>query len=420
LDVANCQKLTDLELYECSSLTTISLTNCPALNRACVEACNLQGTLDLSGCPNLVDIRSASNAGLTNYHFGPSGAGPLVRHFCARTNPQFNPNIASSMLTNFYSLSEWYMWNCGQTGALTSVSSNLTDVEIHNNALAYADFSGQSNMWQLLIDHNALTNVVITNCTALQHLEAQNNSLTTNALDDILAFLDQPNPSAIYVDLSFNTFPSASGYTHYASLTNNGVSVHIDFPDPNNVPGPTNAVTFVTYNQQPHLEVAVTNSPTIIWHWGDGHCETNVTHSTRDFGQPWVAKTNYVIIDPPDSLISFGQYQNSGDGHIASVTNLVAFPNLDTLWLWQDNLVSLDITNCPSLRHLHLAGNTNTCSSAVVDKWFISLNGTVTNQVSTNNVFYYPSGNGPGTPTSASWDARIQLTNNNWNLTPWP
>jgi hypothetical protein len=421
LDVANCQKLTDLELYECSSLTSISLTNCPALNRACVEACNLQGTLDLSGCPNLVDIRSASNAGLTNYHFGPGGAGPLVRHFCARTNPQFNPNIASSLLTNFYSLSEWYMWNCSQTGAAAPVSTNLYDVQIQFNALESANFTHQGNLWKILINDNALTNLLVGDCNNLRWLKAQNNRLTTSALDSVITNLTSMGGTYGNLDLSGNPeFPSVVGLQAADYLrTNLHWSVSLDTRGTGTA-GDTDSVTFVVRTPPGTSDVTMvlqTNSPaTITWHWSDGYTTNGATTVTYRFTNLTAypkLNTNYVTVSPPSAAYIFGKYQDDPPQGIVGIYSVSNFPNLWMLYLYDDDVQYLNLANCGSLRELHLAGNP--VSPAVCDQWFADMVAACPNPVETNSThFYYPD-----IATSASLTNRQTLANRNWTLIPY-
>src|SRR5207248_2645333 len=86
----------------------------------------------------------------------------------------------------------------------------------------------------LWAENNNLTNLVLTGCAGLLELRAQNNLLSTAQLDTLLAVLDSSAPGLQLVNLINNAqFPSAAGYTHYANLTNRGVTVYLDFPDSN-------------------------------------------------------------------------------------------------------------------------------------------------------------------------------------------
>jgi hypothetical protein len=208
----------------------VAVAKLPSLKRLCFESCDLQ-ELDLSGNPNLADIRAALNS-FSEIKMG-GGTGPKIWHWCIRDNPQLTQNF-QDVLTNFYALQELWVWNANQSGALTFVSTNLTDVEIYNNYYTSADFSGQSNLQFLWAENNYFTNLVLTGCSGLLELRAQNNLLDTPVLDALLTVLDTSAPDLQLVNLMNNAgLPSSVGYSHYASLTNRGVNVYVDFPDPN-------------------------------------------------------------------------------------------------------------------------------------------------------------------------------------------
>jgi hypothetical protein len=143
------------------------------VRRVCFEDCALQ-ELDLTGNTNLEDLRAALN-NYTNIVFD-SGVGPKVWHWCVRDNPQLTQQF-QEVLTNFYSLKEFLVWNANQRGPLAFVSTLLTNIEAHDNAYTSADLTGQSNLWQCLIGNNQLTNLVLTGCTAMQNLDVSQNHL---------------------------------------------------------------------------------------------------------------------------------------------------------------------------------------------------------------------------------------------------
>jgi hypothetical protein len=226
MDFRGFTQLRDAELWHCTNLQHVIITNLPFLRRACVEACTLR-ELDISGLPNFEEIRGALNQ-YSNIVCG-GGTGPLVWHFCVRDNPQITQDF-QTILTNFYSLREPWFWNCNQSGALKFVSTNLTDVEVFNNHYYSADFTGQSNMVELQIMGNVLTNLVIAGCTALQDFEANDNQLPTPVIDTLLTFLDTSCSNINYINLGNNSPPSGVGYAHYVSLTNQGINIVIDLP----------------------------------------------------------------------------------------------------------------------------------------------------------------------------------------------
>jgi len=223
LDFRGFTSLEAIECFYCTNLEGVVVSNLPSIKRVCFEACNLP-ELDISGNPTLEDFRAALNT-FTNVTIG-AGTGPKIWHFCTRENQNVTQRY-QDIMTNFYSLKEPWIWHNNQSGHLSFVSTNLTDVEAYGNAYTSADFTDQKNLQILFIDHNELTNLVITGCTNLQQLQAQNNQLTTAALDQILTDLDS-SPDLRLVDLTQNPEPpSAVGLMHYTNL--------ISRPNPPNV-----------------------------------------------------------------------------------------------------------------------------------------------------------------------------------------
>lgn len=225
LDFSGFTSLEAIECFHCTNLDGVVVSDLPAIKRLCFEACGLQ-QLDVSGNPNLEDLRAAVN-NFTNIIIG-NGTGPKIWHFCTRENRNITQRY-QDIMTNFYSLREPWIWHNNQSGHLAFVSTNLTDVETWGNAYTSADFTGQSKLELLWTYDNQLTNLVITGCTSLQELLADHNQLTTNALDQILTDLEScPDLQLVY--LQNNGYPSAIGYTHYHNLTNRA-TVYIDWPN---------------------------------------------------------------------------------------------------------------------------------------------------------------------------------------------
>jgi len=388
LDFTGFTALEVIECYSNSLLQHVEVTNLPALQRACFEGCNLR-ELDLSGNPNLGDVRGSLNS-FTNIVVG-RGTGPRVWHWCVGNNPQLQVQF-TDILTNFYSLREFYIWNDNQSGEFTVVSTNLMDLEAADNQFTSANLAGQSNLWYCSLEGNALTNLIITGCSAIRYLDAHQNSLTTNALDAILAELDAGAPALEQADLSENPqYPSPVGYTHYTNLTARGALVILDWPPrdggTNSVPGGTNAITFVTISRQPRLEIRTADgtTPEIRWHWGDGTEQTGVPIATHDFGSTGLF-TNYVEIIPPGSVTYFGAEYGLIDQGIRSVFGARNFPNLNFLYLYHESVTDLNLAGCSNLVQLHLASNP--VSVSVADQWFIELDNAVTGPVLNGNFHY--------------------------------
>jgi hypothetical protein len=226
LDFTGFNSLEVIESYECPNLQHAVLDHLPSLRRACVEICHLQD-LDISGDPNLEDLRAAANQ-FTKIVVG-EGTGPKLRHWCTRDNPQLNQHL-QDIMKDFYSLQECYLWNAHQSGALSFVSTNLTDVRAWQNAYTSADFSGQPKLTNCELYENRLTQLVLTTCANLEILDVHQNQLPTPVLDQLLALLDTTGTNLTRVDLSQNAGPvSSAGRVHYQNLVNRGVDVRVDF-----------------------------------------------------------------------------------------------------------------------------------------------------------------------------------------------
>lgn len=240
LNFTGFTSLEAIECFHCSNLEQVVVSKLPSLKRVCFEQCNLQ-ELDLTSDPNLEDVRAALNS-FSSITLG-AGTGPKIWHFCTRENFNITQDF-HTIMTNFYSLREPWIWHNNQSGALKFVSTNLTDVETWGNYYTFADFSAQTNLQICWVNNNLLTNLLISGCVALQNLQAQNNQLSSAVLDTLLTELDNSCPDLVYVDLTVNAeFPSAVGFGHYSNLTNRGVTVYIDLPDTS---GPTVSVDSAT------------------------------------------------------------------------------------------------------------------------------------------------------------------------------
>ena len=218
----------------------VRATDLPNLMRACFEDCDLL-ELDLSGNPNLRDLRGALNS-YTNISMG-RGTGPLIWHWCTRDNPQLTQSF-QDIMTNFFALQELFIWNDNQHGTFSTGSTSLTEVIAYNNHYTGGTVSGQTHLTRCEFQNNILTNFVLTGCPALQYLDLHNNRLTAQALDAILGELVASSSSLIQADLTQNPYPpTALGLTHYSNLTTRGASVAIDWLTKGSAPSTAPAIS---------------------------------------------------------------------------------------------------------------------------------------------------------------------------------
>jgi hypothetical protein len=228
LDFSGFTSLKAIECFHCTNLEAAVVSNLPSLKRVCFEACNLPD-LDVSGDPNLEDLRAALNT-FTNVTIG-AGTGPKIWHFCTRENHNITQHF-QDIMTNFYSLQEPWIWHDNQSGQLSFVSTNLTDVEVWGNAYTSADFTGQANMFILWAYDNSLTNLVLTGCAGLQDLEVENNQLPSEVLNQIVIDL-QSCPNLQFVNLTHNAgfLTSPEALNAYTNIINRpDVHLYVDWP----------------------------------------------------------------------------------------------------------------------------------------------------------------------------------------------
>jgi Leucine-rich repeat (LRR) protein len=415
LDFSGFVSLKSIDCYQCTELQGVVVSNLPSLERLVVEACVLR-QLDLSGLPNLGEVRGARNA-FTNIVLG-GGTGPNIWHWSTWDNPQLTQSLREVM-TNFYSLQTFWSRNSNQKGPLSFVSTNLISVRGYRNQYTELDLTGHSNLEQVRLYENRLTNIALGGNVALRELNVRDNRLTTGVLDEVLHVLDVAAPSIDHIDLTQNSErPSPAGYNHYWNLVGRGVAVFVDWPEENdgrlNEPGGSQAITFVTTSRNPQLEIR-TNSATpvnVTWHWGDGTVTQGPTVVSHYFATAGVY-TNYVEVDPPEAVTYFGAPRRLSGQGISAVTGLANFPNLNFLYLFREEISDLSLAGCANLRQLHLARNP--VSSSVVDQWFIDLDAAVSGPV-TNADFWYP----PDLRTSASDAAWNSLIQKGYVMRPFP
>lgn len=417
LDFTGFTSLKAIECFETSGLEHINVTDLPALRRLCVEDGNLQ-ELDLSGLPNLEDVRGALNA-YTSITVG-RGTGPKIWHWCTRDNPQLTQNFADIM-GDFTALEELYIWNTNQHGVFTVGSLVLRDFQAADNHLTSVSLPGRTQLQMCYLANNDLTSVDLSGCTGLRTLNLANNRLDPTALDALLALLDSSCPNLVSVDLSRNLAPpTATGAAHVQNLVARGVSVAVDLPEQNDgrldVAGGPNAITFTTDSEQPHLEVRLSGPATsVIWHWGDGTFTTGTSGGVASHRFASAAPhTNYVEVVPASAVTYFGaQYGYTGQG-LTGLTGVAHFPNLSFLYLYSESVAVLDLAGCAALTQLHLAANP--VSSAVCDQWFIDLNTAVAAPLPAGTVadFYFPA----AARTSASNAAYQSLVDKGYAIHP--
>jgi hypothetical protein len=218
------------------TLASVNLRDTPALSRAIFEESGLE-TLDLSGSPLLADLRAAQNA-FTTIGFG-SATFSHVWHICIRDNAQLTDRALFASTARFPAVSDLWIWDTNQAGALRVPSTNPTEIVsivASNNHYTSASFQGalQNAGQEGIVDlsANALTSVNLDGCVQVSRLYLQQNALPQAQVDQVLATLDglgrlraDPQDSMpLEVDLTGlgNAAPSAAGQARASSLVSKG------------------------------------------------------------------------------------------------------------------------------------------------------------------------------------------------------
>lgn len=238
LDFSNFVELDTIECFLSQSMTGVTLHNVPKLKRACFEDNNLS-SLDLSDCPALEDLRGAVN----NYpDINWGNIGSHVWHICIRDNPQLtNRNMFANADNKFPNLTELFIWDDNQTGALKISATHPTSgvaIMASTNQYTSLNLSGalqnETAYGQVDLSRNSLTSVNITGCKQIINLDLHHNLLDSAAVDGILAALvtlGRVHMSGDYdcsVDLSENSAPSPTGLSSKATLESRGWTVNVD------------------------------------------------------------------------------------------------------------------------------------------------------------------------------------------------
>jgi hypothetical protein len=420
LDFSHFVQLDTIECYLSQTLASVNLADTPALKRACFEDCNLSA-LDLSQSPALEDLRGAVNA-YTTIQFGTVGA--QTWHICVRDNPQMTtPNLFAD-LTQFPRISELFIWNDNQSGTLRIPASHPTmgvSLQGDGNHYSTLDLHGAlqnpGSSAAVSFRNNQLSSVNLTGCTQITELFLENNQLSADAADSILATLDglgrdraSSGPwASLMINLSGNAAPSSTGYDHAVSLAAKGWTITATgwtlTPTP---PPDTGAarIDFSTEGDATSLRCDFVGTPTATWHWSDGSTSAAVSGSAVvKSGLGAGNHAHYLTISNGSALSRFGA-ADGNQGHLIAISGLNNAPLLSVLSVYAEpGLVSIDRVNASRIQEFHLMGTA--LSTAAMDQVFADA---VASNV-LNGIIWCPN-----LGTSASDADRATLVSRGWTL----
>jgi hypothetical protein len=374
LDFRNFANLDTIECFNSQSLRTVNLANTPKLRRVCFEDCNLE-SLDLSGSPNLEDLRGAAND-FPTINFGATGA--HIWHICVVNNPQLTNQTMFADLSPFPNLSDLLIWSCNQTGTLrlplTNSLSGFVNIMADDNHYTSVDLSGalaNSDAEAFVaFNRNNLTSINITGCSQITQLYLENNNFDSASLDTVLATLDALGrnentlaPGAqLRVDLRGNATPSATGYAHALSLAGKGWTVLAEgwTVEPLQPFNGEQRLDFSTNGEATSMRCdfgrALTN--TAVWHWSDGTTTAAASgeNAVKNVLGPG-PHAHYLIISDGAALTRFGASDGGGAGNLTTMLGFENCPSLRVLYAYDESgLTSLGRTNATKTREYHLMG----------------------------------------------------------------
>lgn len=236
LDLSQFESLRFIELLFCRNLSDLKLGNQPYLERLCVEDCNLE-YLDLSGCPNLEDIRASTN-NFTEINWGNTGS--VMWHLCIRSNPQLTENFPE--YTRFPMLRDLLIWDDSQTGDFVWHSPFIQRIDAYGNNYTSADVSGCPNLAILSLSGSKLRSIDIGNAESLMYVYLKDCLLSRSMVDYVLKTLDEAGLSDGELDLEGNSGPSVEAMIYVQNLKDRGWTIKINDPvsdddDPTTITG---------------------------------------------------------------------------------------------------------------------------------------------------------------------------------------
>jgi hypothetical protein len=384
LDFSNFVNLDTIECFLSRTLVRVNLANTPKLKRACFEDCDLE-SLDLSQSPALEDLRGAMNRYPT-IELGRIGR--QVWHICVRDNPQMTNQAVFADLSAFPNLSELFIWNDNQAGALrlpASSPNRYVALLADGNHYTSLDLSGSlrngTATSTVSFRGNQLSRIDITGCVQITELALENNRLDAAQVDSLLTALDRLGRSradtdrhaTLKVDLRGNAPPGAAGRAAAARLAAKGWTVVAESMTREPPPPPDTGKTridFVTRGDATNLRCDLTESATGTWHWSDG--TTSPATSGANMAKSGLGPGNhagYLIVSNGAALTRFGAADGGGQGHLTAIAGLEKAPFLEVLYAYNESdLSTLSRTAATKTREYHLWGTA--LSPTAIDQVF--------------------------------------------------
>ena len=331
LNVSGCTSLTTLSCYE-NQLTSLNVSGCMSLTTLYCDD-NQLTSLNVSGCTALTDLSCYENQ-LTSLNV--SGCSVLTKLSC------FNNQLTSLNVSNCTALEQLYCSNNQLTSLNVSNCTALTSLTCHQNQLTSLNVSGYTALIYLSCYLNQLNSLNVSGCSALTTLYCYDNQLTSLNVSGCSALTTIAcDGNQIYGDAMTNLVVSlptvSSGQFYVVDLTN---------ADEQNVI--TKADAYIATSKGWKVMTAYGGDP---FAEGIAINETNFPDAIfRSFVQSNYDKDGNAILS--EAEIVTVEVMDVGAKGIADLTGIKYFTNMDLLNCSENQLTSLDVSNCTALTSL--------------------------------------------------------------------
>ena len=351
-------------------LNTINVTGLTALQELDLSY-NLLNNLNLTGCSNLTTLNAAFNnisgiasSGIVSLTYG-TGDMNNVSNLDLSTN-----KLSVLPLADFPNLQVLYLNENNFTTLDVSALFNLVDFSCNENYITNINFGSINQLQYLSCSNNQLTNLNVSNFTLLNAIYCSNNNLTS------LDITNNINLFLLYCPYNQLTTIDASNNSQLSGLNcsnNNLTSMYLK-------------------NDGPLMDgesSGFANNPNLNYICEDASQISYINSYIAQYGYTGVTVDSNCGIDPPctdlvaipdpnfeQALLDLnidtdGQLNGTIcrpdaeaayqlwllDRNISDLTGIEAFINIQWLYVGNNNLTSLNVTNNIALIHLQFASN---------------------------------------------------------------
>jgi hypothetical protein len=276
----------------------------------------------------------------------------------------------------FPNISELFIWNDGQAGAIRIPSTSPTSyvsLQADGNRYTSLDLAGAlrnpASVGIVSFQGNRLSSIDVSGCVQITELHLAHNALDAAQLDALLAAMDSiartrsaVSPDlTLLVDIRGNATPGDAGRAHAVSLAAKGWTVMAEGWTEEPPPPPDTGETridFTTAGDATSMRCDFRSPATATWHWSDGtESAAASTAAAAKAGLGAGEHAHWLIISNGAALTRFGASDGGGQGRLVSIDGLDACILLDILYCYNEAaLATLCRTEATRIREFHLWG----------------------------------------------------------------